>query len=131
MSKEYRYFLFNNYIMSDDFQTSIKAWVEVDNELKILNNRARELREERREIQDEILEYVETNKLSNATVNISDGQLKFANVRQQSTLTYTHVKNCLMDCIQSEEDVKKIMKYIKQKREVKYVPDIKRSYKKD
>ena len=131
MSKEYRYFLFNNYIMSDDFQTSIKAWVEVDNELKILNNRARELREERREIQDEILEYVETNKLSNATVNISDGQLKFANVRQQSALTYTHVKNCLMDCIQSEEDVKKIMKYIKQKREVKYVPDIKRSYKKD
>ena len=131
MSKEYRYFLFNNYIMSDDFQTSIKAWVEVDNELKILNNRARELREERREIQDEILEYVETNKLSNATVNISDGQLKFANIRQQSALTYTHVKNCLMDCIQSEEDVKKIMKYIKQKREVKYVPDIKRSYKKD
>ena len=117
--------------MSDDFQTSIKAWVEVDNEIKILNNRARELREERREIQDEIMEYVETNKLSNATVNISDGQLKFANVRQQSTLTYTHVKNCLMDCIQSEEDVKKIMKYIKQKREVKYVPDIKRSYKKD
>ena len=36
-----------------------------------------------------------------------------------------------MDCIQDEENVKKIMKYIKQKREVKYVPDIKRSYKKD
>ena len=117
--------------MSDDFQGSIKAWVEIDNELKIINNRAKELRDERREIQEEIMEYVETNKLSNATVNISDGQLKFASVRQQSALTYTHVKQCLMDCIQSEEDVKKIMKYIKQKREVKYVPDIKRSYKKD
>ena len=114
-----------------DFQESIKAWVEIDNELKVLNTRARELREERKDIQEEIMEYVETNKLSNATVNISDGQLKFANVRQQSALTYTHVKNCLMDCIQDEENVKKIMKYIKQKREVKYVPDIKRSYKKD
>lgn len=114
-----------------DFQESIKAWVEIDNELKVLNNKARELREERKDIQEEIMEYVETNKLSNATVNISDGQLKFANVRHQSALTYTHVKNCLMDCIQDEENVKKIMKYIKQKREVKYVPDIKRSYKKD
>lgn len=114
-----------------DFQESIKAWVEIDNELKVLNNKARELREERKDIQEEIMEYVETNKLSNATVNISDGQLKFANVRQQSALTYTHVKNCLMDCIQDEENVKKIMKYIKQKRDVKYVPDIKRSYKKD
>ena len=114
-----------------DCQESIKAWVEIDNELKVLNNKARELREERKDIQEEIMEYVETNKLSNATVNISDGQLKFANVRQQSALTYTHVKNCLMDCIQDEENVKKIMKYIKQKREVKYVPDIKRSYKKD
>ena len=101
-----------------DFQESIKAWVEIDNELKVLNNKARELREERKDIQEEIMEYVETNKLSNATVNISDGQLKFANVRQQSALTYTHVKNCLMDCIQDEENVKKIMKYIKQKREV-------------
>ena len=114
-----------------DFQDNIKAWVAIDNELKIINNKAKELRDERRDIQEEIIEYVETNKLSNATVNISDGQLKFANVRQQSALTYTHVKNCLMDCIQDEEDVKKIMKYIKQKREVKYVPDIKRSYKKD
>ena len=114
-----------------DFQDNIKAWVAIDNELKIVNNRAKELRDERRDIQEEIIEYVETNKLSNATVNISDGQLKFANVRQQGALTYTHVKNCLMDCIQDEEDVKKIMKYIKQKREVKYVPDIKRSYKKD
>lgn len=114
-----------------DFQDNIKAWVAVDNELKIVNNRAKELRDERRDIQEEIIEYVETNKLSNATVNITDGQLKFANVRQQAALTYTHVKSCLMDCIQDEEDVKKIMKYIKQKREVKYVPDIKRSYKKD
>lgn len=117
--------------MSKDFQNSIKTWVEIDNELKVLNNKARELREERRDVQEEIMEYVQTEKLSNTTVNISDGQLKFASVRQQSALTYTHVKNCLMDCIQSEEDVKKIMKYIKQKREVKFVPDIKRSYKKD
>ena len=114
-----------------DFQESIKTWVNIDNELKVINNKARELREERKDIQDEIMQYVETNKLSNATVNISDGQLKFANVRQQSSLTYTHVKTCLMDCIQDEENVKKIMKYIKQKRDFKYVPDIKRSYKKD
>jgi len=114
-----------------DFQESIKAWVAVDNELKIINNRARELREARNDIQGEILEYVETNKLSNATVNISDGQLKFSNVRHQSALTYKHVKECLLKCIDSEEDVNKIMKYIKQTREVKYVPDIKRSYKKD
>lgn len=114
-----------------DFQESIKAWVTIDNELKIINNKAKELREAKNELQGEIMDYVDTNKLSNATVNISDGQLKFASIKQQSSLTYRHVKDCLLKCIDSEEDVNKIMKYIKQTREVKYVPDIKRSYKKD
>jgi hypothetical protein len=34
----------------------------------------------------------------------------------------------LNECINGEEQVKQIIKYIKSKREVKYVPDIKRSY---
>ena len=31
-----------------DFQDNIKAWVAIDNELKIINNKAKELRDERR-----------------------------------------------------------------------------------
>ena len=111
-----------------DFSENIKTWVDLDNQLKIINEKAKELRLAKHKEEEKILEYVETNSLNNATVKISDGKLKFSETKQTSALTLKHVETCLNDCIQNEDNVKKIMKYIKDKRETKMVADIKRSY---
>lgn len=111
-----------------DFSEHIKAWVDIDNQLRIVNDKAKELRKARSQEEERILEYVETNSLNNATVKISDGKLRFTESKQTSALTFKHVEECLMDCIQNEASVKKIMKYIRDKRETKVVTDIKRSY---
>lgn len=114
--------------MSTDFAESIKQWVAVDNQIKKHNDKVRELRAQRGEIQESILEYVDTNSLSNSTVRISDGKLKFSQTKQIAPLTLRFVEDCLHKCIQSEQDVKDIMQYIKKSRESKVFPDIKRSY---
>lgn len=114
--------------MDADFTESIKQWVAIDNQIKKHNDRLRELRSQRGDIQETILEYVDTNSLSNSTVRISDGKLKFAQSRQTAPLTLRYVEDCLHKCIHDESDVKAIMQYIKKSRETKVYPDIKRSY---
>ena len=66
--------------------------------------------------------------MTNATVNISDGRIRFVNTKQTAPLTLKFVEDCLNHCINNEEKVGKIMEYIKGAREVKYVSDIKRTY---
>ena len=110
------------------FENKIKSWVSLDNQIKLLNERARSLREERSKLGENIFEYVETENLSDATVQISDGRLKFISITQTSPLTLTFLKTCLSDCIKNTEDVDSIMTYIKNSRHKKSVPEIKRSY---
>ena len=110
------------------FEQSIQNWVTTDNQIRLLNEQLRGLREERNNANEEIMSYVETNKLANATVKISDGKLRFTSTRQTAPLTLKYIEECLTKCIQNEEQVGLIMKYIKESRNVKYMPDIKRSY---
>ena len=116
------------YIMS--FEENIQQWVSIDNKIKHYNEELKKLRSERSSISTNINSYVDDNNLNNAMIKISDGTLKFQNVKVTAPLTLKYVENCLLECIGDDTMVKNIMKYIKQKRSVKYVPDIKRSYNK-
>ena len=110
------------------FEENIKKWVALDNQIKILNDKTKELKESRNNTEEAIIQHVETNKLSNATVNISDGKLKFVSTKQTAPLTLKYVEDCLKKCIKSEDQVAQIMDFIKESREVKVIPDIKRTY---
>ena len=109
------------------FQEQIKEWVSLDNQLKILNDKVRVIRDERNNIGEQITNYVETENLQNATVEISDGKLKFLNNKVIQPLSFKLLESCLNE-IMDQEQAKTIIKYIKTKREVKNVNDIKRSY---
>ena len=112
----------------ESFQKSIKQWVELDNKVKVLNDQIREIRNERNNISDEIVSFVDENNLDKAVIEISDGALKFGKTKQTSSLTLKFIKKCLTDCISNEETVDKLIEYMKSKREIKMKNDIKRSY---
>jgi hypothetical protein len=108
------------------FEENIKKWVAIDNQMKSLNEKTKQLREEKNAAEEYIMGYVETNKLTNATINITDGRLRFMNTKQTAPLTLKYVEDCLSKCIGNETQVKQIIKVIKDSREVKYTADIKR-----
>ena len=108
------------------FEENIKKWVALDNQLKTIHERTKQLRDEKNTLEEGIMTYVETNKLTNATVNISDGKLRFVSAKQTAPLTLKHVEECLLKCIGSQNQVNHIMQIIKDSREVKYSADIKR-----
>jgi hypothetical protein len=112
----------------ENFQTNIKKWVSLDSKLKTLNEQTKEIRNERNDLVNNIFEFVEDNNLSTSTIKISDGKLKFSQNKQTAPITLGFLEECLTEIFHDEEKVSQIMNYIKDKREVKIVPDIKRYY---
>lgn len=110
------------------FESSIQKWVTLDNQIRNINDKAKQLRDEKNHLEETILQHVETNKLNNVVVNISDGKLKFLNSKQTTPLSLSFVEECLGKCISNKEYVERIMTFIKASRVTKYVPDIKRIY---
>ena len=110
------------------FEQNIQYWVSIDNQIKTLSEQMKELRDKKNVITEKINTHVETSKLENVSVKISDGQLKFVKVKDTQQLTFKYLETCLVEIIKNEEQVKKIIEYIKNKREVTYIPEIKRLY---
>jgi hypothetical protein len=110
------------------FEQNIQKWVVIDNQMKQLQDNLKELREKKNAISETIEAHIESNELTNTSVKLNDGQLKFVKSKETQPLTFKHLETCLSEIIKNEEQVKKIVEYIKNKREVKYVSEIKRLY---
>ena len=109
-------------------EVKIKRWVELDNHIKETNETVRDIRTEKSIVHDEIIELVEEKHLEKATVNISDGKLKFVASKHTAPLTLTYIEKCLTALITNGKQVEQIMTYIKKNRETKTIMEIKRVY---
>jgi len=109
-----------------NFENQIKEWVQIDNQLKLLNDKTKLLREQRNKLNENIINYANNNDIFNSQIQISDGKLKFTNTKVSSPLTFKYLEKCLGEVIRNENQVKQIMEYVKSKREIKTVAEIKR-----
>jgi len=112
----------------NNLDKTIQNWVELDNELKRVNEKAKDIRTRKNDIEDKLMTYVEDNNMNNSVVNIGDGKIKFCETKQTSPLTLGFLEKCLSEVIANQGQVKQIIDYIKSKRETKIVPEIKRYY---
>jgi predicted transcriptional regulator len=118
----------NANMTTNNLEKTIQNWVELDNELKKLNERSKDIRTRKNDVEDKIMTYVEDNDMNNTVVNITDGKIKFCETKQTSPLTLGFLEKCLSEVIANQGQVKQIVDYIKSKRETKMVPEIKRYY---
>ena len=114
--------------MSDEFTNMIKEWVTIDNELRELSLKTKSLREKKNNLNNNVINYIENNNLDNAIIKISDGTLKFNYTNISQPLTFKYINECLSDIINDKNQVEAIINYIKNKRNVKSIMDIKRNY---
>ena len=110
------------------FEQHIQQWVSKDNQMKQLTDKIKELRDKKNTLNEAIFNHVDNSNLSNASIQISDGKIKFVKTKDTQVLTFKYLETCLHEIIKNEEQVNKIVEYIKNKRDVKYVPEIKRFY---
>jgi FtsZ-binding cell division protein ZapB len=108
------------------FEQNIQQWVSIDNQIRLLNDKIHELREKKHNLCENITSHVENNNLRNATVQISDGKLKFVTTKVAAPLTFKYLEKSLGEVIKNQTQVKQIVEYLKDNRDTKVVPEIKR-----
>lgn len=108
------------------FEKQIQQWVTVDNQIKLLNDKLKDLRETKSTLNENIQQYAQRNNLKNTTVQITDGKLRFVDTKVSNALTFRYIEKSLGEIIQHPEQVKRIMDHLKEKRDVKVVSEIKR-----
>jgi len=108
------------------FETQIQQWVVLDNQLKALNDQVKEIRDKKSMLSQKITSQAEHKNLTKATIQISDGKLKFASTKVVAPLTFKHLEKSLSTIIKNESQVKNIIEYVKNNRETKVVQEIKR-----
>ena len=111
-----------------EFTDKIREWVSIDNKIKKYQEEIKKARQSRTALANSILDDAENSNMQHAVIQITDGKLKFQNTRVTAPLTFRFLESCLNECITDEEQVKQIIKFIKSKRQVNFVPEIKRTY---
>jgi hypothetical protein len=110
------------------FDKQIQKWVEVDNKVKKLNAELKTSRDLKNELEASIMTTVNNKKLLNTSLSLPDGRLRFVETKTTNPISLTFVEQCLNDLIPNKSQVQHILKYIKEKREIKINPEIKRYY---
>jgi hypothetical protein len=108
------------------FENKIQQWVQIDNQVKKLNEQIKELRDQRNSLETNLTTYVKTNNISDKIFNLNNDKLKFVETKVPEPLTFKYLEKTLGEIIKNETQVHLIMEHIKQKRTFKLVPEIKR-----
>jgi hypothetical protein len=79
--------------MEDNMVQKVKKWVQLDNKIEVKKCKLKLVADERREVEDEILEYVQDQDKSNLHIRISDGHIEFFENRTQQPMTIKFIKD--------------------------------------
>ena len=110
------------------FIENIQQWVAIDTQLKMIHEKTKNIRTKKNELLANINEYVQQNDLQNSRIEISDGELRFYEKKDYSPLTYSYLEKCLGEIIPDKKQIEYIMQYLREHREIKTSPDIRRNY---
>ena len=117
----------NNNKTKADFINDVQKWVALDSQLKLANEKIRQLRESRNQLTNQICSFVDAQNMRDTKLEISDGNLKVYDRKEYSPITFTYVETSLDKIIPNKEHVTYIMKYLKENRDITTMPDIRRN----
>tara|TARA_B100001027_G_scaffold216799_1_gene194344 strand:- start:1040 stop:1384 length:345 start_codon:yes stop_codon:yes gene_type:complete len=112
--------------MSHLFEQNIKKWIDLEDQIKNRVEELKELREIKGTLQSQIYNHLEMSSLQNSIIQRKDSQFKFLSHKQYGTLTFSYLKQCLNEIINNSEQVDQIIEYIKKKREIKNIVELKK-----
>jgi hypothetical protein len=116
-------------IKDDDnlsLEKCVQKWILIDNQLQILQEKTKTLREWKKKLNDNIIESMTEKKIDHKILSIPNGELSVQEKREFSSLSFGYIEECLQDIIQDEEKVQTIIDYLRDHREIKSIREIRR-----
>ena len=111
------------------FENSMKKWLLLDTQIRLVNQKLREMRNEHGTLTKSVCEYIREHKMENRKIETSDSKIEYYEKQSHSSLSYSFLEKYLADIIPEEKTVDYIIEYLKSKRETKKTWDIKRTFK--
>ncbi len=118
--------------MDPVYVEKLKEWVECDNQILHTKNLSGLYIEKKKILEEEILDYIETNKYDKLTINTPDGFIKFSKRNVPQPLSIKTLKPILDKYIQDNNisiDVSDLLKFISDNIEMKQKYFMKREIK--
>jgi len=103
----------------------IKEWIQIDNEIKMLQKEIKERRNRKKELSASLLDIMKDNEID--CFDINDGKLLYNQTKVRSSLSKKHLVSCLLQYFDNDkEQAIELSQHILNSREVKVKETIKR-----
>jgi len=120
----------------DELKNSVIGWVEHDNEIENYKTEISKIKdkiniliENRNKYESSLIKSIESNKLTNNDIVISDGSLKYSTSTTSQPITKKYLEKKLKEYFKNEEKASELLEIIYNERDKKTKTSIKRVYK--
>lgn len=110
------------------FTENIKRWVLLDTHIKRIQERVKELKEERSELDEAICSYLAKHNMQEKKIEIHDGEIRCAEKKDYTPLSYSYLEKVLLTIVNESSTVERILQCIKDQRQVKTRTELRRTY---
>lgn len=107
-----------------NFEQQLHQWILADNEIQLLNEKIKQVRDRKNKLSQQILYYAKEKHVDSFKIGSEKIKFTTSNVYQPITLKY--LDTCLKNIIKNEDQASKIIDYIRSKRDIKTTFEIKR-----
>jgi hypothetical protein len=104
------------------FEQTIQQWIKTDQELQELNERIKQLRQTKSELDKKITQHSEER--GTKLFRYGSIKMKIVESKISESLTFKYLDKCLRDMIKNEDQVNQMLDYIKRKRDVKTISHV-------
>ena len=110
-----------------EFILNVQKWSHHETQIKLLNEKLKNLREEKNDFSEKICKYISENNMENANIKITNGEIKLFEKKEYQPLSYSYIDECLQKIINNKSQIEYILNYLKKNREIKTYLDIKKT----
>ena len=115
-----------NSTVTNDFKTSIKKWVQIDNKQKDIRILSSNLKKEKDKLQMFITEYMENNNMQKKNILFNDGKLQYSTTKSTKPISKKYIIDKLTPYFNSKDKATEIADLLYENREITYKSTIKR-----
>ena len=108
------------------FEDYVKKYIEVDDEIESLQIKLKTMRDWKRKLNGVIVKHMEDQDLVEHTLEVSDGTLRYNERKEYGSMSFTYIEKSLHQLIPDPEQVKYVIQFLKDNREIKTVAELKR-----
>jgi len=112
----------------EEFEQCMRKWAILDNKIRASNKELKTMRSQKGDISSTVCEFMKTKGLENKKIETGDSVISFYEKNEFSSLTFGYIEKCLGEIIQDKDKVEHIIKYLKDKREIKKSNDLRRRF---